>query len=83
MRRSMENTVQNKFIVRKHHGRDVWVRRDLAGKHREHCLCYQCVRFTSETECPIAKDVFSICLKHGITTPVWECPEFVEDPNTL
>lgn len=27
-----------------HHGVDVWVRSDLQGKHREHCLCFRCSR---------------------------------------
>lgn len=59
-----------------HHGRKVWVRSDLKGTHRDICLCFSCKTFYSG--CPIAKDTFDNCKKHGLVTPVLECPEFEE-----
>ena len=64
-----------------HHGVEVAVREDLKGTHRKHCLCFSCAKFKPrirEENCPIANDTFMNCVKHGITTPVFECPKFVE-----
>jgi hypothetical protein len=30
--------------------------------------------------CPIAVELHSFCVKHGMTTPVYECPAFIEKP---
>lgn len=62
-----------------HHGTSVWVREDLQGKHREHCLCHFCQKFNPgkpENNCSIANLLYAVCLNNSITTPVWECPEF-------
>ena len=64
------------FETYEHHGNDVAVRSDLKGKHREYCLCYDCEKFIPEDReknCPIASELFEICKKHGVVTPVWEC----------
>ncbi len=66
-----------------HHGRDVAVRAELQGKHREHCLCFQgCARFKpgEPDHCQIAADTFANCVKHGLVTPVYECPEYTTGP---
>ena len=60
---------------------DVWVRKDLKGKHREHCLCHSCEDFhpeDREKNCPIANLNFSVCVAFGVVLPVWECPSFYE-----
>jgi len=65
------------FIKYKHHGKDVFVREDLKGKHRDHCLCWRCEKFepeNREVSCIIANELFALCLKYGLTTPVYECP---------
>jgi hypothetical protein len=62
-----------------HHGVEVSVESKNKGQHRQNCLCfYPCAKFKPDTaeNCPIAKDVFAICVRHHITTPVFECPEF-------
>jgi len=61
-----------------HHGTWVWVREDLKGKHREHCLCHSCKYFQLNTHwnCPIAQANYENCVKYSIVTPVWECPNF-------
>jgi len=61
--------------------RDVWVRSDLKGKHREHCLCFDCKRFVPnpkgrEANCPKANEIYDFCVRKGMTIPVWECPDF-------
>jgi hypothetical protein len=70
-----------KIVKYEHHGSEVSVREDLKGKHREHCLCFSCSKFTPENReenCPIANQVFDTCVKYDLVTPVWECPEFEE-----
>jgi len=64
-----------------HHGRVVFVQSRLKGQHREHCLCYRCKLFLPESRqgnCPIANLLYAVCVCTGVTTPVWECPEFAE-----
>jgi hypothetical protein len=65
-----------------HHGTTVWVREDLRGQHRDHCLCFDCKRFHpgSAGNCKIAQSAYEACVEHNIVTPVWECPVFVQDP---
>lgn len=70
-----------KFVQYGHFGVKVWVRSDLKGKHREHCLCFQCDRLKideKEPNCEIADENYAFCVKHHLVLPVWECPEFVE-----
>jgi len=66
------------FIPYTHHRLVVWVQSHLKGKHKQHCLCYHCQRFHPGTifNCKIAKAVYENCVKYGITTPMWECPNF-------
>jgi len=67
------------FEQYEHHGSTVWVRSDLKGKHRELCLCMTpCAKFKpgEADSCPIADDTYENCVKHNLTTPVTECPEF-------
>jgi len=64
-----------------HHDDIVWVRSDLKGKHREHCLCHSCTRFKPEhreMNCSTANLVYSVCCECGLVLPVWECPYFEE-----
>jgi hypothetical protein len=74
-------------IIRyEHHGWMVSVQEHLKGKHQEHCLCFRCGRFHPypigttgcPKNCPVAQDLFEFDVKHGCTTPMWECPIFVE-----
>lgn len=72
------------FEKYQHHGESlVWVRSDLKGRHRKHCLCFDCKRFHpgSTGNCTIAQATYENCLRHNIVTPVWECPRFRQDPN--
>lgn len=67
------------IVQYEHHGTRVSVRQDLKGKHREHCLCYQCENFKPEdreNNCKVANLLFAFCQALGMTTPVWECPFF-------
>lgn len=66
-------------ITYMHHDVEVFVRTDLKGRHREHCLCYTCGNFKEgeENPCEIARAVFANCVKYGLATPVWECPKYV------
>lgn len=73
------------FIQYEHHEAMVFVRDDLKGLHRDHCLCYSCERFKpgSKENCRIAKEVYALCVRLDLVTPVWECPIFVEGEPTF
>lgn len=62
---------------------EVWVRADLKGTHREHCLCWACAKLKpcEPDNCPKAQELYEYCVKHGMTTPVFECPDFEESPE--
>lgn len=61
-----------------HWGQQVYVKSDLKGKHRKHCLCFSCKCFKPNTvnNCHIAQAAYENCAKFGTVTPVWECPKF-------
>lgn len=63
-----------------HHGNRVWVRADLRGRHRNHCLCQVCTYFQPGTllNCEIAQATYENCVKYGTVTPIWECPKFAK-----
>lgn len=59
---------------------------DLRGKHREHCLCFKCENFKPgmpETNCPIANLIYAVCIVNGVTTPIYECPKFIEKVGSV
>lgn len=73
--------MSKRFELYTHHDRPVWVRSDLKGKHREHCLCWSCSRFHPDdraNNCPIANALYAFDVFTGTVTPVWECPKFEE-----
>jgi len=62
-----------------HHNKEVFVREDLKGKHRDHCLCFICDKFfpdDREKNCRIANIVYQVDITFDLVTPVWECPDF-------
>jgi hypothetical protein len=67
-----------------HHGVEVKVDSELKGKHRQHCLCHQCGRLDDKLfgKCFIATKLYQICVEYNVTTPVYECPHFIE-PEAL
>ncbi len=67
-----------KFIKYNHHGKEVWVREDLKGRHSDECLCYVCSNFYpgEERNCSIAEELYKNCVKFNVVTPVFECPKF-------
>jgi len=64
-----------------HHDATVWVRSDLQGKHRDHCLCFDCGNFKpgQASNCRVAQRIYKTCIEHSVVTPVWECPLFTHD----
>ncbi len=79
-----EITSRGDMVLYVHHGRHVWVRKDLRGRHREMCLCYRCTMLDTqncERNCPIANALFALNALSGITTPVFECVGFLEDKH--
>ena len=64
-----------------HHGRQVAVRADLKGTHREVCLCYRCSKFQpddNDNNCPTANLIYALCVRTGVVTPIWECPDYAD-----
>lgn len=74
----MQTPPRKIFSWYQHHGKQVAAFSDLVGLHRDFCLCYSCGKFNpgQENNCPIAQELYEFCVKHGATTPMWECPEF-------
>ena len=65
-----------------HHGCHVAVQAHLKGKHREHCLCYQCACFNStdrEANCTLSNLIYALCVAEEMVLPVWECPHFIDE----
>ena len=58
-----------------------WVRHDLSGRHKEHCLCHACEKFKPEEldeNCEHAQMLFDTARLFHMVIAVWECPGFVE-----
>ncbi len=57
-----------------------WVRTDLDGRHKEHCMCWDCASFKPEREdkgCAVIQQVLGLAAKENIVLPVWECARFL------
>ena len=69
-----------KTEIYEHHGNMVHVNSELKGKHRDICLCWHCTKLdpTGVNNCPIAAELYQLCIKHKLTTPVIECPVYEE-----
>jgi hypothetical protein len=82
--KSMKKAIVTRaFEKYKHHGKVyVWVRSDLKGLHRDHCLCFDCSKFHpgSPGNCPVAQELYELAVRNETVTPVWECPKFAQDP---
>jgi len=64
-----------------HHGKKVWVIKEMKGKHRTVCLCFRCKKFNPldrDKNCPVANMVYSMCVLQDLVLPVWECKDFGE-----
>ena len=67
-----------------HHGsEEVSVMQELKGKHKDFCLCYSCDKFKPDTpeNCPVAQEVYTLCVQENLVLPVWECPAFEVGPE--
>lgn len=75
----------NEIIRFLHHGTPVFGYEHLMGKHRDHCLCFQCEKFVFDREknCRIANLLYAVDLQCGITTPVFYCAEFIKGENKI
>ena len=64
-----------------HHGHIVAVQSHLKGKHWDHCLCAKCKKLNLDSRdenCPIANELYALCVAHNVVTPVFECEQFEE-----
>jgi hypothetical protein len=78
-----EEKAKGKYEKYEHHKKEVWVKKELKGTHRECCLCFDCENFHpfEITNCHIAQANFELCKKFNTVQPVFECPEFKEKFN--
>lgn len=73
--------MKKEYIKYNHYGFDVVVRSDLKGAHKDNCLCFDCDRFfinDPQKKCKKANMLYAFCCLTGMTTPVFECPDFCE-----
>ncbi len=77
--------IESEFEQYFHHATKVWVRSKLKGKHREYCLCFACERLHpgENNNCEIAQKLYDLCVRCGLTTPVFECPHFKENKGVV
>jgi len=75
-----DNDSKIEIVQYEHHGRIVSVFEYCKGLHKDVCLCYSCSKFHpgEPDNCPIAQVTYENCVRFGILTPMWECPEFTE-----
>ena len=60
-------------------GKTAWVRSDLKGRQKQFCMCWDCRRFSPESEdkgCPVIRQVLKVAADSNIVLPVWECELF-------
>ena len=82
---AVDNVLHKKeYETYNHHGVDVKVRKDLKGKHRDFCLCYDCAKFAPGERsqyggCVIANAIYKNCVTYNVVSPVWECTMFEEE----
>jgi hypothetical protein len=79
-----ESKKDKKYVQYEHHGKMVWVRKDLKGKHRDYCLCFNCKKLNLEIRkknCTDANKLYDYCVKNNKTTPVFECEIFEQKDN--
>lgn len=73
----------SKFVKYSHHGKNVWTAKKTKGKHQKYCLCHSCKRFFPNSNlrnnCKTADHIFTLNRVFGLVTPVFECPDFVEE----
>ncbi len=70
--------------IYEHHGKKVAVYSKFKGQHRNYCLCYDCELFVpenAEKNCAISNQLFEFDIRHGVVTPVMECPIFIKKGN--
>ena len=74
-----------KFIRYIHNKKKVFVDVMLKGKHRYHCLCYNCKSFRPgrKDNCPIASMIDSLNKLQALVLVTWECPKFKEGKPLL
>jgi hypothetical protein len=67
-----------KVVRYTHHGIEVAAMNAMQGRAKEHSLCHQgCKHFTStDNPCSIQKEIHETCIRHGVVTPVFECPKY-------
>ena len=73
------------IITKLHHGFTVYVDTKNNNSHRQNCLCYKCSRFhpNEDKNCKIAQLLYDVNRLHGLVTPVYECPEFQCEHETV
>ena len=62
-----------------HYGTLVHVQSKLKGKFWDHCLCWHCSKLKpgEPDNCRIAQELYELCIRESLVTPVHECPVFV------
>jgi hypothetical protein len=69
---------RSRVVEYEHHGRIVSVMAGNRGKHRRNCICYSCAQFKpgQPDNCAKAQELYELCKRQGVTTPVWECSTY-------
>lgn len=79
----VEPAKENNFEQYSHHDIAMWVRKNLKGKHRLLCMCYNCESFhpCKQNNCPKAQELYRFDVQNSMVTPVLECRDFIFTEN--
>ena len=64
-----------------HYGGHVWVNPTTETLRKTECLCLNCSNMKQgNTNCPIAKSLYGICVESNIALAVTRCPSWTPRP---
>jgi hypothetical protein len=71
--------MDDRYVLSSHSCGRPWTRRDMLGKYRENCLCYEWMEFSPNQpdNCPRAQATYLHDVEWDCVTPMWECPDFL------
>lgn len=68
------------YVSYEHDREKRWVRKDLAGRNEEFCLCHACSKFkpNSSENCDIVSSLSAFSVRNPALAIIWDCAKFEE-----
>ena len=61
------------LIKEEHFKTEVWVNKDTDELRKKECLCFNCTKIN---DCPIAKELYSVCIKNNVSLMLTKCQNY-------